>query len=40
MRGGNKRCNNRRLLDSGYQFLYPDYQAGFGAMLQGLSLFD
>lgn len=34
MRGGNKRCNNQRLLDSGYQLIYPDYKAGFGAALQ------
>jgi nucleoside-diphosphate-sugar epimerase len=40
MRGGNKRCNNQRLLDNGYQFLYPNYEAGFGAMLQGLKLSD
>jgi nucleoside-diphosphate-sugar epimerase len=40
MRGGNKRCSNQRLLDNGYQFLYPDYKAGFGAMLQELGLSD
>jgi nucleoside-diphosphate-sugar epimerase len=34
MRGGNKRCSNRRLLQTGYRFVYPDYQAGFGAILQ------
>lgn len=32
-RGGNKRCSNRRLLASGYRFLYPDYRAGFRALL-------
>ncbi len=35
LRGGNKRCSNRRLLRSGYRFVYPDYRAGFGAILQG-----
>lgn len=30
-RGGSKRCNSQRLQDSGYQFLYPDYKAGFNA---------
>lgn len=34
MRGGNKRCSNRRLLRSGYRFVYPDYQAGFRGLLQ------
>ncbi len=34
MRGGNKRCSNRRLLRTGYRFVYPDYQAGFGAILK------
>jgi nucleoside-diphosphate-sugar epimerase len=32
-RGGNKRCSNQRLLHSGYHFVYPDYKAGFAAML-------
>ena len=40
MRGGNKRCRNQSLLDNGYQFLYPDFKAGFSAMLQGLDLPD
>ncbi len=26
---GSKRCSNQRLLDSGYQFKYPDYRAGY-----------
>jgi nucleoside-diphosphate-sugar epimerase len=30
-RGGSKRCNSQRLQQSGYQFLYPDYKAGFQA---------
>ena len=33
LRGGNKRCSNRRLLQSGYRFVYPDYKAGFAALL-------
>ncbi|MDZ7751110.1 MAG: NAD(P)H-binding protein [Gammaproteobacteria bacterium] len=28
-----KRCSNRRLEASGYQFIHPDYRAGYGAML-------
>ena len=32
-RGGNKRCSNRRLLDSGYQFIYPGFKAGYSALL-------
>ncbi|SIS42120.1 SDR family oxidoreductase [Neptunomonas antarctica] len=30
-RGGSKRCNSQRLQQSGYEFLYPDYKAGFQA---------
>ena len=33
-RGGSKRCNNQRLLQSGYQFIYSDYKAGFNAGLK------
>lgn len=32
-RGGNKRCANRRLAESGYRFVHPDYRSGYGAML-------
>ena len=32
-RGGNKRCRNQRLLDSGYRLLYPSYRDGYGALL-------
>jgi nucleoside-diphosphate-sugar epimerase len=32
-RGGNRRCNNRRLLASGYRLLYPSYKEGYGALL-------
>jgi nucleoside-diphosphate-sugar epimerase len=31
--GQGKRIDNRRLLASGYDFLYPDYQSGYGALL-------
>ncbi|SFF82514.1 SDR family oxidoreductase [Neptunomonas qingdaonensis] len=33
-RGGSKRCNSQRLQQSGYEFLYPDYKAGFQAGLK------
>ncbi len=26
---GSKQCNNQRLLDSGYKFIYPDYKTGY-----------
>lgn len=29
----NKRCSNVRLVDSGYQFLYPTFREGFAALL-------
>ncbi|HEY9032535.1 MAG TPA: SDR family oxidoreductase [Pseudomonadales bacterium] len=32
-RTGNKRCSNRRLLDSGYTFVYPDYRSGLQSAL-------
>ncbi len=28
-RGGNKRCRNARMLSTGYQLRYPDYQSGY-----------
>ena len=31
--GLGKRCSNRRLHESGYQFRYPDYRAGYAALL-------
>lgn len=31
--GLGKRCSNQRLRESGYQFRYPDYRAGYGALL-------
>ena len=32
-RTGSKRCNNQRLKDSGYQFIYPDYKAGYLSLI-------
>ncbi|MCK8516090.1 SDR family oxidoreductase [Methylonatrum kenyense] len=32
-RGSNKRCCNRRLRGSGFSFRYPDFRAGYRAML-------
>ncbi|WP_426415596.1 SDR family oxidoreductase [Aestuariirhabdus sp. LZHN29] len=29
-----KRCSNQRLLETGYRFLYPDFRAGYGALLE------
>jgi nucleoside-diphosphate-sugar epimerase len=33
-RAGSKRCNNQRLLDSGFVFQYPDYRAGYREMIE------
>lgn len=33
-RSGNKRCANRRLKESGYQLVYPDYRSGYSEVLQ------
>ncbi len=33
-RGGNKRVANRRLLEAGYRFRYPDYRAGYGPLIE------
>lgn len=33
-RAGNKRCINRRLIESGYTFLYPNYQEGYLQVLR------
>lgn len=33
-RGGNKRCSNKRILASGFEFAYPDYRSGYAALLQ------
>ncbi len=34
VRGSNKRCRNDRLVASGYTFRYPDYRAGYEAILE------
>ena len=34
----NKRCCNVRLLSSGYRFRYPDFCAGYGALIDELGL--
>ena len=36
-RAGSKRCNNQRLLASGFEFRYPDYKAGYREMISNLS---
>lgn len=33
-RAGSKQCRNRRLLDTGFRFRYPDYRAGYGEMIR------
>ncbi|MFM7784451.1 MAG: SDR family oxidoreductase [Gammaproteobacteria bacterium] len=33
-RGGNKRVSNRRLLEAGYRYCYPDYRAGYGPLIE------
>lgn len=35
--GGNKRCSNQRLLNSGYKLRYPGYSEGYEALLQRLA---
>ena len=35
---GGKRLSNKRLHDTGYQLQYPDYQAGYGPIIQNLAL--
>ena len=37
-RGGNKRCSNRRLLESGYRFIYPSYRDGYARELAAAGL--
>ena len=32
-RAGSKRCKNQRLLATGFQFRYPDFRAGYSAMI-------
>jgi nucleoside-diphosphate-sugar epimerase len=33
---GSKRCSNKRLLDSGYQFKYPDFRAGYRQVIDDM----
>lgn len=33
-RGGNKRCSNRRVLASGYRFIYPSFREGYTQVLE------
>ncbi|SFR83007.1 Nucleoside-diphosphate-sugar epimerase [Marinobacter daqiaonensis] len=35
-RGGSKRCNNQRLLDTGFEFRYPDFRTGYRPMIEEL----
>jgi nucleoside-diphosphate-sugar epimerase len=35
LRRGNKRCRNTRLVESGYEFLYPTFREGYTAVLSG-----
>jgi len=35
---GSKRCRNRRLLASGYRLRFPDFRAGYDALLRGMGL--
>lgn len=32
-RGGNKRCSNRRLLNLGYELIYPSFREGYASLL-------
>lgn len=36
-RAGNKRCNNARMLESGYQLLYPGYREGYASDVESTS---
>ncbi|HSH98465.1 MAG: SDR family oxidoreductase [Methylophilaceae bacterium] len=35
---GNKRLNNQRMLNSGYQLIYPDYQSGYQSLIDASRL--
>ena len=37
-RSGNKKCSNKRMLESGYQLRYPSYREGYRAMLESSGL--
>ncbi len=32
----NKRCSNKRILETGYQFLYPTFREGYGKIISSL----
>ncbi|WP_020405507.1 sugar nucleotide-binding protein [Hahella ganghwensis] len=36
-RAGSKQCRNKRLRETGFEFIYPDYKAGYGEMIRDLS---
>lgn len=36
-RAGSKRCDNRRLRESGFEFRYPNYRAGYRQVIDSLS---
>lgn len=36
-RGGNKRCRNARLRDTGFQFQYPSYREGYAMVIEQMS---
>lgn len=35
---GSKRCNNQRLLDSGYQFKFPDFRQGYQQLIKDFNV--
>lgn len=37
-RSSNKRCSNQRIVASGFEFTYPDYRAGYEALLRAEGL--
>ncbi|MFT7372486.1 MAG: nucleoside-diphosphate-sugar epimerase [Oleiphilaceae bacterium] len=36
-RAGNKKCNNQKMLDSGYQFHFPSYREGYLEMIKAMT---
>ena len=34
---GSKRCNNKKLKDTGYEFIYPSYKEGYAALIKEFS---
>jgi len=37
-RAGSKRCSNRKLLNSGFQFKYADFRQGYTEIIKSLDL--